>query len=182
MIHRVLKNLAVREGPAPPASVQLEADGWARLPAVLDAGEVAALAGEIDEVFATSEPERTRSDRAEFRYEMLNRSAACQAVVGHPRILEVVEPLLGEDCHVIANTAWRNPPEFHGWTVALRRRAARSPARGRPVGRPDPVSRVRGRRTFSCATAPRPTGRPRSFPAATAPVDSHHLTSFGTSQ
>ncbi len=114
MIHRVLKNLTVREGPAPSASVQLETDGWARLPAVLDAGEVAALAGEIDEVFATTEPERSRSDRAEFRYEMLNRSAACQTVVGHPRILEVVEPLLGEDCHVIANTAWRNPPEFRG--------------------------------------------------------------------
>lgn len=114
MIHRVLKNLTVREGPAPSASVQLETDGWARLPAVLDAGEVTALAGEIDEVFATTEPERSRSDRAEFRYEMLNRSAACQAVVGHPRILEVVEPLLGEDCHVIANTAWRNPPEFRG--------------------------------------------------------------------
>jgi hypothetical protein len=29
-----------------------------------------------------------------------------QNAVGHPRILEVVEPLLGEDCHVIANTAW----------------------------------------------------------------------------
>ena len=26
------------------------------------------------------------------------------------RILDVVEPLLGEDCHIIANTAWRNPP------------------------------------------------------------------------
>jgi hypothetical protein len=25
-----------------------------------------------------------------------------------------VEPLLGDDCHVIANTAWRNPPEFPG--------------------------------------------------------------------
>jgi ectoine hydroxylase-related dioxygenase (phytanoyl-CoA dioxygenase family) len=30
-------------------------------------------------------------------------------VIGHRRILDVIEPLLGEDCHVIANTAWRNP-------------------------------------------------------------------------
>ena len=51
---------------------------------------------------------------AMFRYAMLNRSAACQSVIGHPRVLEVVEPLLGEDCHVIANTAWQNPPDFHG--------------------------------------------------------------------
>lgn len=32
--------------------------------------------------------------------------------VGYTRILEVIEPLLGGDCHVIANTAWRNPPTF----------------------------------------------------------------------
>ena len=32
--------------------------------------------------------------------------------MGHPRILEVVEPLVGNDCHVINSTAWRNPPGF----------------------------------------------------------------------
>lgn len=42
-----------------------------------------------------------------FRYEMLNRSALAQQAIGHPAILSVVEPLLGEDCHIIANTAWR---------------------------------------------------------------------------
>ena len=45
----------------------------------------------------------------EFRYETLNRSAIAQSVAGHRAILDVVEPLLGEDCHVIANTTWRNP-------------------------------------------------------------------------
>jgi ectoine hydroxylase-related dioxygenase (phytanoyl-CoA dioxygenase family) len=114
MIRRILKNLGLRQGPVPAASEQLERDGWAVLPEVLDAGEIATLRTEIDAVFAQQAPERSRDDRAEFRYEMLNRSAACQEVVGHPRILEVVEPLLGEDCHVIANTAWRNPPEFGG--------------------------------------------------------------------
>jgi ectoine hydroxylase-related dioxygenase (phytanoyl-CoA dioxygenase family) len=52
-----------------------------------------------------------------FRYAMLNRSAAAQRAVAHPRLLAVIEPLLGEDCHVIANTAWRNPaghPGSHG--------------------------------------------------------------------
>ena len=37
---------------------------------------------------------------------MLNRSSLVQRAIGNARILEVVEPLLGEDCHVIANTAW----------------------------------------------------------------------------
>jgi Phytanoyl-CoA dioxygenase (PhyH) len=114
MIHRVLKNLSLRDDEVPDASRQLERDGWALLPGVLDRDDVAALAGEIDAVFASTDPERSRGDRDQFRYEMLNRSARSQAAVGHPRILEVVEPLLGEDCHVIANTAWRNPPEFKG--------------------------------------------------------------------
>ena len=45
---------------------------------------------------------------------MLNHGPCSQAAVGHPAILAAIEPLLGEDCHVIANTAWRNPPEFGG--------------------------------------------------------------------
>jgi ectoine hydroxylase-related dioxygenase (phytanoyl-CoA dioxygenase family) len=114
MIRRVLKNLSVRDGEAPGASRQLETDGWVVLRDVLDADEVHALAADIERVYAESRPERTRDDRDEFRYEMLNRSAACQAVVGNPRVLEAIEPLLGEDCHVIANTAWKNPPDFRG--------------------------------------------------------------------
>jgi ectoine hydroxylase-related dioxygenase (phytanoyl-CoA dioxygenase family) len=114
VIRRVFKNLGVWEGDAPAESTALERDGFAVLRAVFGPEEVAHLRGEIDAVFERVPPERFRQDRAEFRYEMLNRSAACQAAVGHPRILQVVEPLLGEDCHVIANTAWRNPPEFAG--------------------------------------------------------------------
>jgi ectoine hydroxylase-related dioxygenase (phytanoyl-CoA dioxygenase family) len=114
MIRRVLKNLALLEGDAPEASRELEQDGWTRLSSVFTADEVASLSADIDAVFDRTDPERSRTDKDEFRYEMLNRSAASQAAIGHPRILEVVEPLLGEDCHVIANTAWRNPPEFKG--------------------------------------------------------------------
>ncbi len=114
MIRRVLKNLTVHHGDVPDASRQLERDGWALLPAVLNPDEVRGLADEITAVFARTAPERARADKAEFRYEMLNRSAACQAAVGHPHVLEVIEPLLAEDCHVIANTAWRNPPDFKG--------------------------------------------------------------------
>ena len=52
---------------------------------------------------------------------------------------------------MIANTAWRNPPDFERRTVALRRRPARPPARGRALGRPDPVPGVRGRRAHPAA-------------------------------
>src|SRR6476661_5951836 len=109
-----MKNVGLYKGEAPEASVQLENDGWTVLRGVFDAAEVAEIRTEIDEVFDTVPAERTRDDRDEFRYEMLNRSAACQRAIAHPRILEVIEPLLGDDCHVIANTAWNNPPTFGG--------------------------------------------------------------------
>jgi hypothetical protein len=115
VIRRLLKNLAVLDPAGAPAeSAQLERDGYAHLRGVFDAGEVAQLRREIDAVFERLPPERSRGDKDEFRYEMLNRSAACQAAVTKPEILRVIEPLLGDDCHVIANTAWRNPPEFAG--------------------------------------------------------------------
>ena len=82
--------------------------------AVFDEAEISELTAEIDRAFVSRPAERGRADKDEFRYQMLNYSAACQRAIAHPRILEVIEPLLGDDCHVIANTAWRNPPEFAG--------------------------------------------------------------------
>ena len=78
--------------------------------------EVAALSDELGVLFDTTRPDvrlqgATEEDYADFRYEALNRSAAAQAALAHPAILEVIEPLLGEDCHVISNTAWRNQPQ-----------------------------------------------------------------------
>src|SRR5205823_5750254 len=98
----------------PDESVQLERDGWTVLREVFTPEELAQMRKEIDHSFVVDPPERHRDDREEFRYQMLNRSAACQAALAHPRILEVIEPLLGEDCHVLSNTAWRNPPTFAG--------------------------------------------------------------------
>lgn len=114
MIRRVGKNLAVYKGEPPAASAQLERDGHTLLRGVLDGEEIAALADEIERAFVELAPERGRTDRDEFRYQMLNFGPRAQEAVGHPAILEVIEPLLGDDCHVIANTAWRNPPEFAG--------------------------------------------------------------------
>ena len=114
MIRRLGKNLGVFKGTPPAASVQLELDGYATLRGVLTSAEVTGLVDEIQQAFDEREPERSRTDRDEFRYQMLNYGPRSQEVVGHPAILEVIEPLLGEDCHVIANTAWRNPSSFSG--------------------------------------------------------------------
>ncbi|XOV84586.1 MAG: phytanoyl-CoA dioxygenase family protein [bacterium] len=118
MIHRKMGYLTADNRNAGAAAEHLEKFGYTVVPGVLTASEVAALAEDIDHIFATVPPDERseRSDEANamFRYGMLNHSALCQDTVAHRGILDVVEPLLGEDCHVIANTAWRNPPSSTG--------------------------------------------------------------------
>ena len=115
MIRRLGKNLGLHQGGAPAAAAQLERDGYVVLPQVFTPAEVAAMTAEVEALFATTEPDpRPRPDRAEFRYGGLNRSALTQWAIAHPSILATIEPLLGGDCHVIANTIWRNPPTFTG--------------------------------------------------------------------
>lgn len=99
---------------APAEAEQLHREGWVLLPGVLSPERVEALAVEIRQVYRQVEADRRRPERnagelEQFRYEMLNRSATCREVIGERAILDVVEPLLGQDCHVIANTAWWNP-------------------------------------------------------------------------
>ena len=99
---------------AVPAAVEsLQAEGYVLLNRVFFGEELAALCADVERVFDEFPPDE-RGDAAEhskpFRYEMLNRSGLVQRAVGHPRILGIVEPLLGEDCHVIANTAWWQQP------------------------------------------------------------------------
>jgi hypothetical protein len=114
VIRRLGKNLGPSDAPVPAASRELERDGSTVLRGALDPELRDRLDEEIAGVFAAFPPERSRTDADEFRYEMLNRSAAAQEAVALPEILATIEPLLGDDCHVIANTAWRNPPEFAG--------------------------------------------------------------------
>jgi ectoine hydroxylase-related dioxygenase (phytanoyl-CoA dioxygenase family) len=112
MLTRSSGYLTLRTDPVPAAVEDLHSDGYVVLYDVFDADEVAALRSDLKRVFEEFPPDE-RGDPPEqaapFRYEMLNRSGLVQHAIGHPRILEVVEPLLGEDCHVIANTAWWQP-------------------------------------------------------------------------
>lgn len=100
----------------PQASVDLQTEGFAVVRGALTAQERRVLADELTELFETQPPDirlpgASAEDYADFRYEVLNRSAAAQRTVAHPKILEVIEPLLAQDCHVVANTAWRNQPQ-----------------------------------------------------------------------
>jgi ectoine hydroxylase-related dioxygenase (phytanoyl-CoA dioxygenase family) len=106
----------LHEGPAHPVAVSLEKYGHAFLKGVFDQDEVAALRSEILEIFGTfpADGREFSSDavRGEiFRYEMFNRSAQAQAAVARRGILDGLEQVLGNDCHVIACTAWKNPAD-----------------------------------------------------------------------
>jgi ectoine hydroxylase-related dioxygenase (phytanoyl-CoA dioxygenase family) len=102
MLTRSSGYLTLRSG-RPAAPVQrLQTDGYVVLKGVFDQEEVAALCADIERVFDEYPPDE-RGDTPEqstpFRYEMLNRSGVVQGAIAHPRVL-----------HVIANTAWRQPP------------------------------------------------------------------------
>ena len=118
MLSRATGYLMPYAGPAPAASRQLEAEGYAVLPAAFSHSETEAVRDEIAAVYASIAPEKRAGVQDEdFRYEMFNKSAGAQQLVGRREILDVIEPLLGEDCHIIANTCWRNPaatPHRHG--------------------------------------------------------------------
>src|SRR5687768_15650914 len=115
VISRRTGYLTMCSEPGPPESQQLQREGYVVLSGVFTADEVAELVTDVDRVFDEYPPDERRDDRPDghwepFRYEMLNRSAVAQRAAAHRTVLDVVQPLLGEDCHVIANTAWRQPP------------------------------------------------------------------------
>lgn len=116
MLHRVHYRYAIYDGPAPEATKVLERDGFALLPGAFDRETIRDLRAEIIDIFERYPPDvragSGTSARAEmFRYEMFNRGARCQAIVGSRTILDVIEPLIGDECHIIACTAWRNPAD-----------------------------------------------------------------------
>ena len=90
--------------------------GHCLVPGAFSRFEVDRLKGAVDRVYrdhpADTRDGRTSADNAEmFRYEMINRSEEVRQVTSDRRILDVLEPILGGDCHLISSTAWRNPAE-----------------------------------------------------------------------
>lgn len=138
--------LRPRVDPVPDASVQVERDGFVVLRGALSTNETDPLRDDIDRIFADPDIElRRANDADEYRYAVLNRSALVQDLVANRVILDVIEPLIGEDCHVIANTAWRNPPGraiTHGgggWHCDAGPHIPRPPGIGWPDDIPYPV-------------------------------------------
>lgn len=107
--------LVPRKEAASAASEELERDGGTLVKGAFDAASLNSLREEIEAVYAGFGPDYrdAKKERAwsnDFRYEMFNRSPLAQKAAMRREILDVIEPLIGEDCHIIANTCWRNPP------------------------------------------------------------------------
>ena len=146
MLRRVGGYLLPREEPAPAASAQLEQDGYALLPGVLAVEELQRIHSEITGIYDSMPPEgRARVHDDDFRYEMFNKSPAAQSLVARREILNVIEPLLGEDCHIIANTCWRNQAGAEhrhgggGWHIDAGPHIPRPPGLAWPDHIPYPV-------------------------------------------
>jgi ectoine hydroxylase-related dioxygenase (phytanoyl-CoA dioxygenase family) len=102
-------------GPAPEGTHALERHGHYLLRGAFSPEELERLREEILAVYRDVAPDRragrtSEDNAAMFRYQMFNRSALCQQAIARPALLEILEPLLGGDCHAITCTAWRNPP------------------------------------------------------------------------
>ncbi len=98
-----------------PQACSIEQEGHGFLKGAFSSETIDALRAEIGEVFEQYPPDARDNCldpvRGEiFRYEMFNRSPLSQEILGRREILDCIEPVLGDDCHVIACTAWRNPP------------------------------------------------------------------------
>ena len=86
-------------------------DGYVLLPQVLSAVEVAALQNRIDEAF--EDPACQSEDRRYGEISMVRMFELDQMFrdmqVRAP-IIDVIESILGDNCHVVANNVVRNPP------------------------------------------------------------------------
>jgi ectoine hydroxylase-related dioxygenase (phytanoyl-CoA dioxygenase family) len=93
----------------------IQEDGHYIMRGVFGAEEVAAMRAELESVYERVPPEMrdsafSREVGEMYRYQVFHHSPLCQRAIADARILEVIEPLLGGDCHVISCTSWRNPP------------------------------------------------------------------------
>ena len=97
MIRRERGYLAYRDDVDNEASCQLQKEGYTVIRGVFSKPELKTLRSEINRVYDKYSPDSRGPFPTQwhnFRYEMLNRSAACQTAIAHRGILDAIEPLL----------------------------------------------------------------------------------------
>jgi ectoine hydroxylase-related dioxygenase (phytanoyl-CoA dioxygenase family) len=90
----------------------LHEDGFALVPGVLNAGEIAEARAAIDRL----KPFGIDHMGVNEHYKcVFNRNQTFLSYIDRPGIVELAEATLGEQCHIIGETAWRSHPGHNGW-------------------------------------------------------------------
>jgi hypothetical protein len=93
----------------------MKEDGFAIIPGVLDAAEVAEMRRRIDDLTAFGY-DRKGAGIDHFKC-VFNRHPYWLKYLDHPGVIGCAEATMGDDCHVIGQTAWRTPPGEGGFGV-----------------------------------------------------------------
>ncbi|MEM7016122.1 MAG: phytanoyl-CoA dioxygenase family protein [Pseudomonadota bacterium] len=114
MLHRNIYLRLTDSSQAPQHSQDLENNGYTVIRSAFSAAYVKKLHQAATEIYDTYDADNRaiyldEEEQKDFRYACFNRSEVVQDAIGQRAILDVIEPLLGEDCHVISNICWRNP-------------------------------------------------------------------------
>jgi len=90
----------------------LHEDGFALIPGVLSAEEVADLRAAIDRLRPFGLDHAGLDDHYKC---VFNRERVFLDVIDRPGVVELAEAAMGEQCHIIGETAWRSHPGHDGW-------------------------------------------------------------------
>lgn len=97
--------------PTPELLDQYQRDGFLVLPDVLSPDEVATLKAGVERAFAEHCPEADLYGMQEiWRPKMFEHGPEFEALVDHPNIMPLIEAILGNKFHLIANSALRTSP------------------------------------------------------------------------
>lgn len=92
-------------------------DGFALIPGVLSAEEVATAREAIDRLKPFGWDGSSWSELNDHFKCVFNRDRLWLSYVDRPGILELAEALMGDQCHIIGMTAWKSFPGYDGWRI-----------------------------------------------------------------
>lgn len=93
----------------------LQEDGFALIPGVLEAGEIATLKGAIDRLQPFGFDSSGRGANDHFKC-VFNREKAFLDMIDREGVIDLAESAMGAQCHIIGETAWRSRPGHDGWS------------------------------------------------------------------
>jgi ectoine hydroxylase-related dioxygenase (phytanoyl-CoA dioxygenase family) len=91
---------------------QFHKDGYLVLPGILPADDVARLRAGLEDAFDRPSEESTSYNMPEmWRPKMFEHGEPFEKLVDHPATIDLVEAILGDNCHLIAMSALRTLPD-----------------------------------------------------------------------